>query len=203
MVFDKNCQGHRFPSEVQTLLPSLTPKEASTAAAIVGGIGLLAAPMEQAEADVPIVSEVKLTGWSFSSDSKFDMEVVHSAGYGTQWNRPKYCWSGIYDFSWIPLGWSWINAEDYSYFRGSELNYHTGSSKTKRKYFHPANRWDYYICKIAPFNWRTLDVDTSLGWVEVWFYTGDYYFWTDSYAPPSAYVYDSEGNWYYPTLTIE
>ena len=40
-----------FPSEVQTLLPSLTPKEASTAAAIVGGIGLLV--RSTAEAQLP------------------------------------------------------------------------------------------------------------------------------------------------------
>lgn len=67
----------------------------------------------------------------------------------------------------------------------------------------PAFRWDYYICKIVAKNSATGKMDKSFGLVEVWFYMGDYYFWTDSYASLSAYVYDSEGNFYEVDLTIE
>ena len=61
-------------SFVQNLLPSRTQKEAFTAAAVLAGIGLLAAPFESAQAQsssLPVVSEVIVSElvflfvWSF------------------------------------------------------------------------------------------------------------------------------------------
>ena len=73
--------------------------------------------------------------------------------------------------------------------------YNTGSPK-HGNYYYPAFRNDYYVCKIVPRNSRSSD------WIEVWFYTG-YYYQNGEYVPPSAFVYDSEGNFYEVDLTIE
>ena len=145
-----------------------------------------------------------LTDYDFFSSGTFEMEVVHSSGSGV-WGKPKYCWSGIFKDDWDDRGWSWVDAEDFDYITGSFLGYHTGFPRTAsfRPYFHPAGLWEYYICKIAPFDFDSSDVDTSLGWVEVWFFAGGIDYATGEILPPSVVVKDSEGNWYYPTLTIE
>ena len=59
-----------------------------------------------------------------------------------------------------------------------------------------------YVCKIVAKKPGTTKMDKSFGWVEVWFFTG-YYYQNGYYDPPSAYVYDSEGNFYEVDLTIE
>ena len=191
-------------SLVENLLPSLTQKEASTAAAVLAGIDLLAAPMEQqaqAQSDLP---EVILWDWDIMTSGEFDIEVVHSGGSGTAWVWPKYCWSGGYKK--VPRSWGpsvrWINAEDYDYFDGIDDGVHSNDPSHKDEYYHPAFRYDYYICKIVAKNPATGEMDKSFGWVEVWFYTGEYYT-NGEYIPPSAYVYDSEGNFYEVDLTLE
>ena len=107
-----------------------------------------------------------------------------------------YCWSGVYllfEFFGIPPLVRWEDAEDYAH--------HSYDSKWDW-FYHPTFRYDYYICKMIPVNPATKEMDESLGWVEVWFFTGEYYTNGD-YDPPSAYVYDSEGNFYEVDLTIE
>ena len=170
-------------SFVQNLLPSLTQKEASAAAVLVG-IGLLASPMEQAEADVPI------------------------SGSGAQWATPKYCWSGVfYDFGREFDGldpWKWENAEDYSFNLGFSLGLHSDDpwKPEINRYYHPAGLWEYYICKIVAKKPGTTEMDKSFGWVDVWFFTGG--IGSDGEIfPPSAYVYDSDGNYYYVDLAID
>ena len=197
-------------SFVSNLLPSPTQKEASTAAALLAGLGLLGAPIESVQSAIPKVTEVILTDWALDSDSFFRMEVVHSSGSGFQWFTPKYCWSGVY-FDWnrhfglLDDPWKWVNAEDYSFVDGARRGYHSSRPEKPgpQLYYHPANLWDYYICKIVPLNPFTGKIDKSFGWIEVWFWTG----WRDPisgrFYPPSAYVYDSEGNFYHVDLTIK
>ena len=188
-------------SFVPNLLPSRTPKEASAAAAILAGIGLLALPMEQTQAQ-SAVPEVILQDWDIMTSDEFEMEVVNSSG-SEDWLDVKYCWSGIYK---VPLdederGWKWINAEDYSYLDDAEKGYHS-SNPWQYDYYFPAFRYDYYICKMVLYNPKTKNYDTSLGWVEVWFFTGEYYTNGD-YEPPSAFVSDSDVNFYEVDITIE
>ena len=84
----------------------------------------------------------------------FDMEVVHSWGTGSQWNRPKYCWSGIFKDS-EDDPWEWKNAEDYDFEEGEEEGVHSedpdheSDSNAAEGYYHPANLWEYYICKMV------------------------------------------------------
>ena len=138
-----------------------------------------------------------MKNWSFSSSGRFDMEVVHSSGSGV-WSEPKLRWSGIYTFSWVPRGWKWIDAESVRFDPHNPwlfYRYNHGSPK-HANYYYPGNLWDYYICKIVPGGSKSSD------WIEVWFWTGG----VDSDGeifPPSAFVYDSEGNFYSVDLTIE
>lgn len=133
-------------SFVQNLLPSRTPKEASAAAAVLAGIGLLAAPMDQAQSAVPKVSEVILDGYDFFTTGEFGMEVVHSSGSGAQWARPKYCWSGVvFDLDKYLNGhddpWRWENAEDYSFNEGANKGLHSDDPWKPddfNRYYHPA-----------------------------------------------------------------
>lgn len=69
-------------------------------------------------------------------------------------------------------------------------------------YYHPAFHYDYYICKMVPRIPGTNKIDLDGGWVEVWFFTGEYYT-NGKYVPPSAFVSDSEGNFYEVDLTLE
>lgn len=119
-------------SFVRNILPPLTQKEASAAVAVLVGIGLLCASTKQAQAAVPGVSEVIVSGWVVFNSGRFDMEVVHSEGSGPQWDFIKYCWSGIDRVSVEedPHGWKWRNAEDYDNFeKGEEAGLHSESSE--------------------------------------------------------------------------
>ena len=122
------------------------------------------------------------------------MEVVHSSGSGAQWADVKYCWSGVYggellhlrDGTFVRRPHRWINAEDYDYWNGVLRGYHSDDPEHVGEYYHPANRWDYYICKIVAKDPATGEMDKSFGWIEVWFWTGG----IDSDGkifPPSAY----------------
>ena len=77
-----------------TRFKSTIEKTAASVAAALVGIGLLAAPLEQAEANVPIVSEVILDGWDMQESDWFTMEIVHSGGGSPTWDRILYSWSG-------------------------------------------------------------------------------------------------------------
>ena len=187
-------------------------KAVSAVAAAVVGVGLLCLPIESVQANhgqssVPIVSEVIVDGYDFFSDGFFDMEVVHSSGSGAQWATPKYCWSGvIYDPRTFqgPV-WRWVNAEDYSFVAGLREGFHSEEPEKpwdRNQYYHPAYLWEYYICKIVAKKPGTTEMDKSFGWVEVWFFAGGIDPATGEILPPSVSVQDSEGNWYYPTLTI-
>lgn len=69
-------------------------------------------------------------------------------------------------------------------------------------YYYPGNRSDYYVCRFGALDLHAADagsfpIDEDLGWVEVWVYTGS------STSSPFAYVYDSDGNFYYVDLAID
>lgn len=95
----------------------------------------------------------------------------------------------------------WTNAEDYDFEEGFAEGTHSESSEHVGEFYHPANLWEYYICKIAAKN-PDGEMDESFGWVEVWFFTGEYYT-NGKYVPPCAYVSDSEGNFYEVDLSID
>lgn len=73
-------------------------------------------------------------------------------------------------------------------------------SSTVNWIYHPANFYEYHVCTMEPNHATSAVKDTN--WVEVWFHTGSVFPWAP-YTLPSAFVYDSEGNFYEVDLTIE
>lgn len=128
------------------------------------------------------------------------MEIVHSSGSGADWSlSPKYCWSGIYKDWEDDRGWKWVDAKSVPFdpLYPERFRRFNHDSPKHDQYYYPGNWWDYYICKIVPGNMSSSDC------VEVWFWTGGLDPATGEIFPPSVAVEDSEGNWYYPTLTLE
>ena len=77
---------------------SESKKAVSATAVAIVGIGLLSAPVEQvqAQSSLPVVSEVVLSDFDFSSSDWFTVEI--DVEIPSTWvNGTKYCWSGLYN----------------------------------------------------------------------------------------------------------
>ena len=170
-------------------------------AAAVVGIGLFLAPMEKAQAQftgsgMGTVTQVDLDGFSFLVAGEVKMSFSYS--FGSHLFLPVSYFSGIYGNS---QSWEWksIDGALQNYLDGYVVS--PGFSQTQTPYFYPGNRGDYYVCRFGPVDSFSTDpgifIDEDEGWIEIWVWTGTA---TDS---PSAFVYDSEGNFYYPILTIK
>ena len=178
---------------------SQSKKAVSAAAAVVVGIGLLTAPIDSAHGQfsgsgLTTVSQVNLSDFSFGSADGLVMSLY--LNYGTVAFHTFY-WSGIYGNA---GDWTWISVDgddqDFSTYRAS-------FAAQQDYYYYPGNRSDYYVCRFglpdfdAPTRSGDFPIDEDSGWVEVWVWTG-----TATYSP-SAYVYDSDGNFYYVDLAID
>ena len=158
-------------------------------AAAVVGVGLLCLPIESVQGQsVSTVTQVDLDSFSFISAGELRMSLSVSGSFS---RIPLFFWSGIYG---VFEDWSWVSV--------------TGSSEDIRKnrlalgtaqlqpYYYPGNRGDYYVCRFGYFD-EGFSIDEDSGWVEVWVCTGS------ANSSPSAYVYDSDGNFYYVDLAID
>ena len=170
---------------------------AACVAAAVVGIGLFLVPMESAQGQfsgsgMSTVTQVDLDSFSFVGAGELRMSL--SISHGSVFIIPVFYWSGIYGNA---AYWAWksIDGDREDYF-GRFVS--LGPAQVK-SYYYPGNRGDYYVCRFGPNDWdvSTPSVDESAGWVEVWVWTGT------ATSSPSAYVYDSDGNFYYVDLSID
>ena len=185
---------------------SESKKAVSAVAAAVVGIGLFLAPMEKAQAQLSgsgmaTVSQVNLSEFSFGSADDLVMSLYLVYGSGMTVVLDTFYWSGIYGDD---EDWSWISVtgtrEDFRTYRASHFPVQT--------YYYPGNRSDYYVCRFGYVDFDApvgggvsgYPIDEDLGWVEVWVWTGNGGYGSSG---PSAYVYDSDGNFYYVDLSID
>ena len=170
-------------------------KAVSAAAAAVVGVGLLCSPIEsaQAQSGIPTVTEVDLDSFSFITAGPLVMSLsLENTSFRTR--IPIFHWSGIYGDA--VDEWDWLSVtgspEDWRYARSN-------LGPAQLSYYYPGNRGDYYVCRFGYLDTDSDDllIDEDEGWVEVWVYTGS------ATSDPSAYVYDSDGGFYYVDLAID
>ena len=143
---------------------------------------------------MPEVTQVDLDSFSFITAGPLRMSLFVDNFPNSLLLLPKFYWSGIYG---EPSFWEWKSVTGSR--EDNRWGYISLSPVQGRRYFYPGNRGDYYVCK---FGYLDLDagdfsIDEDEGWVEVWVYTGS------ATSDPSAYVYDSDGGFYYVDLAID
>ena len=191
-----NLFGFNWLTVCVAAVVSESKKAVSAVAAAVVGVGLLCSPIESVQAQSSgfsgsgmwTVTQVDLDSFSFVSAGELNMTLSFS--YGAQ-IVPKFYWSGIYRN--LLGGWYWLSV-------GVDDHLYTSVVPGQNTpYYYPGSRSDYYVCRLGPIDWDAsgLPIDEDEGWIEVWVYTGS------ATSDPSAYVYDSDGNFYYVDLAID
>ena len=143
---------------VVAIAVSESKKAISATAVAIVGIGLLSAPVEQvqAQSSLPVVSEVVLSNFDFSSSNWFTVEI--DVKIPSSWvNGAKYCWSGLYNRTSLG-GVRWVDSESYSYRNALINGFLTFSSGHYREFYHLAySLYEIYACKMVPHDPRAGD----------------------------------------------
>ena len=189
---------------VVAIAVSESKKAVSATAVAIVGIGLLSAPVEQvqAQSSLPVVSEVILSDFDFTSSGWFTVEI--DVKIPSTWvNGAKYCWSGLYNRTSLG-GVRWVDSERFSFYDAWIAGFLTFDYEHYLEFYHSAySLYEIYACKMVPHDPRAGDEShrSSPEWVEVCIFP--VYTAFGSVFFPAAFVYDSNGNYYSVPVTID